>query len=128
MVVTALPPDRHGRSFPAPRELTGDHRPARRLGVPTSERTTSREDPVSGRRRTEAKARAAHPSSQTPDQKVAMATPESPFAHFASVDWAKQKHHAVILNPAGQIVAAFDFEHTAAGWQQWRAQAARYAP
>jgi hypothetical protein len=58
-----------------------------------------------------------------------MATPESPFAHFASVDWAKQKHHAVILNPAGQIVAAFDFfEHTAAGWQYWREQAARYAP
>jgi Transposase len=57
-----------------------------------------------------------------------MATPESPFAHFASVDWAKQKHHAVILNPAGQIVAAFDFDHTGAGWQKWREQAARYAP
>jgi hypothetical protein len=37
-----------------------------------------------------------------------MATPECPFAHFASVDWAtKHKHHAVILNAAGQIVAAF---------------------
>jgi hypothetical protein len=78
--------------------------------------------------RTEAKARAAQPSSKTPDQKVPMATPEASFAHFASVDWAKQKHHAVILNPAGQIVAAFDFEHTAAGWQYWREQAARYAP
>ena len=57
-----------------------------------------------------------------------MAIPESSFAHFASVDWAKQKHHAVILNPAGQIVAAFDFDHTAAGWQHWREQAARFAP
>ena len=25
-------------------------------------------------------------------------------------------------------MAAFDFEHTAAGWQQWREQAARFAP
>ena len=57
-----------------------------------------------------------------------MPAPESHFAHFASIDWAKHKHHAVILNAAGQIVAAFDFEHTAAGWQQWRQQAARYAP
>jgi hypothetical protein len=57
-----------------------------------------------------------------------MATPECPFAPFASIDWAKQKHHAVILNPAGQIVAAFDFEHSAAGWKPWREQAARYAP
>ena len=57
-----------------------------------------------------------------------MSAPESRFAHFASVDWAKHKHHAVILNPAGQIVAAFDFEHSAAGWQQWRQQAERFAP
>jgi transposase len=57
-----------------------------------------------------------------------MSASESHFAHFASIDWAKHKHHAVILNVAGQIVAAFDFEHTAAGWQPWREQAARYAP
>jgi transposase len=57
-----------------------------------------------------------------------MPAPEPRFAHFASIDWAKHKHYAVILSPAGQIVAAFDFEHTAAGWQYWREQAARYAP
>ena len=57
-----------------------------------------------------------------------MSAPESRFAHFASIDWAKHKHYAVILNAAGQIVAAFDVEQTAAGWQQWRQQAARYAP
>jgi hypothetical protein len=120
-----LPPNRHGPKGPAPGELTKAYRPVRRLGVPKSERTTSREDPVSGRLWTEAKARAAHPSSKTPDQQIAMATPGSPFAHFASVDWAKHKHHAVILNPADQTVAAFDFDHTAAGWRQWREQAAR---
>jgi transposase len=57
-----------------------------------------------------------------------MSAPESRFAHFASIDWAKHKHHAVILNAAGQIMVAFDFDHTAAGWQYWREQAARYAP
>jgi transposase len=57
-----------------------------------------------------------------------MPAPSSPFAHFVGFDWAKQHHHAVILNPAGQIVAEFGFEHTQAGWQQWRQQAARFAP
>jgi hypothetical protein len=128
MVRTALPPDRHGRSFPAPRELTGDHRPLRRLGVPKSERTPSPEDPVSGRLRTEAQAEAAQPTPRTPPRKVAMSAPESRFTHFAGFDWAKQHHHVVILNPAGQIVAEFGFAHTEAGWQQWREQAARFAP
>jgi hypothetical protein len=123
-----LPPARHGLPVPAPRELSEDHRPIRRLGVRKSERTTSREDPVSGRLWTEAQANAAQPSSQTPDQNVAMSTPQMPFAHFAGLDWAKQKHRALLLNAAGQTVAEFDFEHTAAGWQKWREHAARYAP
>jgi transposase len=57
-----------------------------------------------------------------------MPAPSSPFAHFVGFDWAKQHHHAVILDPAGQIVAEFGFEHTQAGWQKWREQAARFAP
>jgi transposase len=54
--------------------------------------------------------------------------PGAPITHFAGFDWAKQHHHVVILNPAGQIVAEFGFAHTEAGWQQWREQAARFAP
>jgi hypothetical protein len=57
-----------------------------------------------------------------------MPAPSSPFAHFVGFDWAKRRHHAVILNPAGQIVAEFGFEPTQAGWQKWREQAARFAP
>jgi transposase len=53
---------------------------------------------------------------------------ESLFAHFAALDWAKQMHHAVIVNPAGQIVAEFSFAHSLEGWQQWRDQAACFAP
>src|SRR5919202_2349165 len=62
----------------APREPKKDYRPSRRLGVPKSERTTSREDPVSGRLRTEAKARAAHPSSQPPIRKSLWLPPNAP--------------------------------------------------
>jgi transposase len=55
-------------------------------------------------------------------------SPESPITSFAGFDWAKQQHHVVIVNATGQIVAEFSFEHTEAGWQQWRRQAARFAP
>jgi transposase len=55
-------------------------------------------------------------------------TPWSQITHFAAVDWAKQTHHAVIVNPAGQIVAEFSFSHSLEGWQKWRQQAARFAP
>jgi transposase len=55
-------------------------------------------------------------------------SPQSPFTHFAGLDWAKQTHHAVIVNAAGQIVAAFDFAHSQEGWQQWRQIVAPFAP
>jgi transposase len=57
-----------------------------------------------------------------------MSSPESPLTHFAGFDWAKQHHHVVIVNATGQIVTEFKFEHTEAGWQHWREQAARFAP
>src|SRR4051812_10965961 len=92
-----------------------------------SERTTSQEDPVSGRLRTEAKAEAVQHPSRTPHRKAPM-SPGSPITHFAGFDWAKQTHHAVIVNAAGQIVSQFSFAHSQEGWQHWREQAARFAP
>src|SRR5690349_19486742 len=90
--------------------------------VQKSERTSSREDPVSGRLRTEAKARAAENASQTPHRNPPM-SPGSPITHFAGFDWAKQQHHVVVIvDAAGQIVTEFRFEHTEAGWQHWRRQ------
>ena len=61
--------------------------------VPKSERTTSREDPVSGRLRTEAKADAARYGSQTSKRKCSMSSPNPLVAHFAGLDWAKQHHY-----------------------------------
>lgn len=92
-----------------------------------SERTTSREDPVSGRLRTEAKADAARNTFRTLKMNSSM-HPESTFANFGAIDWAKYNHHAVIVDRTGQIVAEFSFPHTLKGWQQWRQQAARYVP
>ena len=76
--------------------------------VPKSERTTSREDSVSGRLRTEVKAEAAQTPSRTLQRKSIMPF-ESPFANFGALDWAKHHHHAVIVDHAGQIVAEFSF-------------------
>ena len=57
-----------------------------------------------------------------------MSPSESSRTHFAGFDWAKQNHYVVIVNAVGQIVAQFGFAHSQAGWQQWREQAARFAP
>jgi hypothetical protein len=95
--------------------------------VPRSERTPSREDPVSARPRTGAPAAAAPKRPPIPHRNAAMSLP-APTTHFAGFDGAKQQHHVVIVNGAGQIVAEFRFAPTTEGWQQWRAQAARVAP
>ena len=96
--------------------------------VRKSERTPSREDPVSVRLGTEAQAAAAPTTPQTLHRKKAPMAPGSPITHFVGFDWAKHSHQVVIVNQAGQIVAEFRFEHTEAGWQHWRQQAARFAP
>jgi transposase len=56
-----------------------------------------------------------------------MSSPQVPL-HFAGFDWAKRQHQVVMVNATGQLVAEFRFDHTAEGWQQWRQQAARFAP
>ena len=40
--------------------------------------------------------------------------------HCAGFDWAKDHHDVVIVNSQGQIVTEFRFEHSAAGWQEFR--------
>jgi len=49
------------------------------------------------------------------------------ITHYAGFDWAKDHHDVVIVDRAGQIVADFRIEHTAAGWQHWRQQVAAFA-
>ncbi len=52
----------------------------------------------------------------------------SKITHYAGFDWAHDHHEAVIVNRSGEIVADFQIEHTAEGWQLWREQVAALGP
>lgn len=41
------------------------------------------------------------------------------LTHFGGFDWAKNHHSVVIVTAQGQIVADFDFEHSAQGWKSF---------
>jgi transposase len=41
------------------------------------------------------------------------------ITHYAGFDWARDHHVVVIVNPDGQIVADFEFDHSLEGWQRW---------
>jgi len=42
------------------------------------------------------------------------------LTHYAGFDWARDHHDVIIVDRAGQIVADLRFEHSLAGWQQFR--------
>jgi transposase len=44
------------------------------------------------------------------------------ITHFAGFDWAKDHHDVIVLDATGKIVGDFRFEHTAAGWEQFKNQ------
>ena len=48
----------------------------------------------------------------------------SEITYYAGFDWATDHHDVVIVNRSGQIVADFQIEHTAEGWQRWGEQVA----
>ena len=48
------------------------------------------------------------------------------ITHYAGFDWAKDHHDVTILDGAGQRVAEFRFDHTAAGWKQFQEKIAAY--
>ena len=52
----------------------------------------------------------------------------SKITHYAGFDWAHDHHEVVIVNRSGKIVADFQIEHTAQGWQRWREQVAALGP
>ena len=54
--------------------------------------------------------------------------PWSKITHYAGFDWAHDHHEVVIVKPSGKIVADFQIEHTAEGWQRWREQVAVLGP
>lgn len=46
--------------------------------------------------------------------------------HFAGLDWARSHHDVVVLERHGTVQEKLHFNHTAEGWQQFRALVARY--
>ena len=54
--------------------------------------------------------------------------PWSKITHYAGFDWAHDHHEVVIVKPSGKIMADFQIEHTAEGWQRWREQVAVLGP
>jgi hypothetical protein len=50
------------------------------------------------------------------------------ITHYAGFDWAHDHHEVVIVDRSGKIVANFQIEHTAQGWQHWREQVAALGP
>jgi transposase len=48
------------------------------------------------------------------------------LTHFGGFDWAKDHHSIVIVNSQGQIVADFDFEHSAEGWKSFQQKVAAW--
>lgn len=41
------------------------------------------------------------------------------LTHYAGLDWAKDHHSVVVVNREGNIVADFEFEHSAEGWKSF---------
>jgi transposase len=49
------------------------------------------------------------------------------ITHYAGFDWAREHHLVVIVDPQGQIVADFPFEHSVEGWKSFREKTAPFA-
>ncbi len=48
------------------------------------------------------------------------------LTHFGGFDWAKDHHCIVVVNSEGQIVADFEFEHSAQGWKSFEQNVAAW--
>jgi hypothetical protein len=48
------------------------------------------------------------------------------LTHYAGFDWAGDHHDVVIVDRAGLVVAQFRFNHSAAGWNEFRQKVQGY--
>jgi transposase len=53
------------------------------------------------------------------NRKAKLMKPWQDLTHYAGFDWAKDHHVVVIVDKEGKIVADFEFEHTAEGWNSF---------
>jgi hypothetical protein len=112
---------RHGLRSPTLRGFRADHRPVlERLSRGPRERHPTK-IPVSGRP-------ATGRLPQCNLNRIVKMQSWSKITHCAGFDWAHDHHEVVIVNRSGKIVADFQIEHTAQGWQRWREQVAALGP
>jgi transposase len=48
------------------------------------------------------------------------------ITHYAGLDWARDHHDVVIVDRQGEIVAELRFQHSLAGWQEFKSQVKDY--
>jgi Transposase len=110
-------------ALPSPSRVQGRSPAGSRADVQRSERTTSHEDSCIRSTSDEP------PTSLQPQQnRIVKMQSWSKITHYAGFDWAHDHHDVVIVNGSGKIVADFQIEHTAQGWQRWREQVAALGP
>ena len=49
------------------------------------------------------------------------------ITHFMGLDWAKEHHDLVVVDPAGQVALDLCIEHTADGWSRLRQKLTKLA-
>jgi transposase len=52
--------------------------------------------------------------------------PWKEIVHYAGFDWARDHHSVVIVDPQGQIVADFQFDHSIEGWKSFHEKTAAF--
>jgi len=45
---------------------------------------------------------------------------------FGALDWAREKHSVIVLNPTGKVIEEFEIEHSALGWKKFREKLQAY--
>ena len=90
-----------------------------RAPVQRSERTSSHEDRCISSTSDRRRALLRTPSTPEPKMK-----PWNEITHYAGFDWARDHHDVVIVDRSGKIIADFEIQHSAGGWQRWREQVA----
>ena len=110
-------------SFSNPSRVCSRSPAGSRAAVQRSERTTSHEDSC-----IRSTSDGPPPSLQPQQNRIVKMQSWSEITYYAGFDWATDHHDVVIVNRSGNIVADFQIEHTAEGWQRWREQVAALGP
>jgi len=106
-----------------PKRITGRLPEEPEASAPTSNRKT----PLEGRHISSVDGRAKRRKSQK-QHNQSMNDPQQWQQHraFGALDWAREKHSVIVLNPTGKVIEEFEIEHSALGWKKFREKLQAY--